>query len=159
MVRSKGKKGAFLPQKNNGMGHAFFSIVREKSVLGLWKGVGPTVGRATMLAAAELSTYDKVKVKLQRSPYFQEGLFTTLCTASVSGLLSNIASSPFDVVKSRVMGQPLNADGTGKLYTGMVDCFVKSAQTEGVISLCKGFWPNFGRVVPRVVIVFIVMEN
>ena len=36
-----------------------------------------------------------------------------------------MASSPFDVVKSRVMGQPLHPDGTGKLYSGMVDCFIK----------------------------------
>ena len=40
-----------------------------------------------------------------------------------------MVSSPFDVVKSRVMGQPLNPDGTGKLYGGMVDCFAKSSQT------------------------------
>ena len=70
-----------------------------------------------------------------------------------------VASSPFDVVKSRVMGQPLNADGTGKLFSGMVDCFVKSSKNEGIMSLYNGFWPNFGRVVPRVTIVFIVMEQ
>ena len=50
-------------------------------------------------------------------------------------------------------------DGTGKLYSGMVDCFVKSASNEGPMSLYNGFWPNFGRVVPRVTIVFIVMEQ
>jgi len=41
----------------------------------------------------------------------------------------------------------------------MVDCFVKSSQSEGIMSLYNGFWPNFGRVVPRVTIVFIVMEQ
>ena len=56
-------------------------------------------------------------------------------------------SSPFDVVKSRVMGQPLNPDGTGKLYGGMVDCFMKTSAAEGPMSLYNGFWPNFGRVV------------
>ena len=73
--------------------------------------------------------------------------------------VSTVVSSPFDVVKSRVMGQPQNPDGTGKLYAGMVDCFVKSSKTEGITSLYNGFWPNFGRVVPRVLIVFIVMEQ
>ena len=84
------------------------------------------------------------------------------------------------------MGQPLNPDGTGKLarhrveqslphhrgvpravtfdslaqqFSGMIDCFVKSARSEGFMSLYNGFWPNFGRVVPRVVIVFVVMEK
>ena len=41
----------------------------------------------------------------------------------------------------------------------MVDCFVKSSQSEGPMSLYNGFLPNFGRVVPRVMIVFMVMEQ
>ena len=57
------------------------------------------------------------------------------------------------------MGQPLNPDGSPSMYSGMVDCFIKSARTEGLLSLYNGFWPNFGRVVPRVVIVFVVMEQ
>ena len=141
------------------MVHAFTSIVKEEGVLALWTGVGPTVGRATALAAAELATYDEVKGQLLKSGYFQQGLLLTATTALASGYVSTVASSPFDVVKSRVMGQPLNPDGTGKLYSGMVDCFVKSSASEGPMSLYNGFWPNFGRVVPRVTIVFIVMEQ
>ena len=80
-------------------------------------------------------------------------------TAFVSGFVSTVASSPFDVVKSRVMGQPLDAAGKPTLYDGMVDCFLKSSAKEGPMSLYNGFWPNFGRVVPRVTIVFIVMEQ
>jgi len=114
--------------------------------LGLWKGVGPTCGRATALAAAELATYDEVKQQFLKNNIVKEGLSCTLATAFVSGFVSTVASSPFDVVKSRVMGQPLAADGSGTLYSGMVDCFVKSAKNEGIMSLYNGFWPNFGRV-------------
>eukprot|EP00962_Isochrysis_galbana_P038389 scaffold13627_cov109-Isochrysis_galbana.AAC.4 len=57
----KGPDGNYLPKKYTGMGHAFSSIVKDEGVLGLWKGVGPTCGRATALAAAELATYDEVK--------------------------------------------------------------------------------------------------
>ena len=53
----------------------------------------------------------------------------------------------------------MNPDGSPKLYNGMMDCFVKSSKSEGIMSLYNGFWPNFGRVVPRVTIVFIVMEQ
>ena len=155
----RGADGNFLPKKYTGMLHAFSSIVKEEGILGLWKGVGPTCGRATVLAAAELATYDEVKGRFLSSGRWQAGLLCTVCTAFVSGFVSTVASSPFDVVKSRVMGQPLNPDGTGKLYGGMVDCFVKSSVAEGPMSLYNGFWPNFGRVVPRVTIVFIVMEQ
>lgn len=155
----KGPDGQFLPKRYKGMADAFMSIVREEGVLGLWTGVGPTVGRATALAAAELATYDEVKGLLKSKAKMTEGLLLTVCTAFVSGYVSTVASSPFDVVKSRVMGQSRNPDGTGKLYSGMVDCFIKCAKTEGAMSLYNGFWPNFGRVVPRVTIVFVVMEQ
>eukprot|EP00316_Scyphosphaera_apsteinii_P005955 CAMPEP_0119299128 /NCGR_PEP_ID=MMETSP1333-20130426/1237_1 /TAXON_ID=418940 /ORGANISM="Scyphosphaera apsteinii, Strain RCC1455" /LENGTH=277 /DNA_ID=CAMNT_0007300451 /DNA_START=108 /DNA_END=941 /DNA_ORIENTATION=+ len=155
----KGPDGEFLPKRYTGMVHAFTTIVKEEGILGLWKGVGPTCGRASALAAAELATYDEVKARFLQYGLFKEGFPCTVATAFVSGFVSTVASSPFDVVKSRVMGQPLNADGSGKLYDGMVDCFIKSSKAEGVMSLYNGFWPNFGRVVPRVCIVFIVMEQ
>jgi hypothetical protein len=147
------------PKQYTGMGHAFVSIVREEGILGLWKGVGPTVGRATVVAAAELATYDEVKGRLLAASYLEEGLLCTTITSSISGFCCTVASSPLDVIKSRMMGQPLNPDGSGRLYRGMMDCLVKSIQKEGVISLYNGFWPNFGRIVPHVVIAFLVMED
>ena len=44
-------------------------------------------------------------------------------------------------------------------YKGMVDCFRKSVVSEGPLSLWKGFWPNFGRIGPRVTIIFVIMEQ
>jgi len=155
----KDAEGKLLPKRYKGMVDAFFSIIKEEGVLGLWTGVGPTMGRATALAAAELATYDEVKGQLKSKVGMTDGLPLTISTAFASGYVSTVASSPFDVVKSRVMGQPTSKDGTGKLYSGMVDCFVKSAKSEGIMSLYNGFWPNFGRVVPRVTIVFVVMEQ
>jgi len=145
--------------KYSGMVDAFTSIVKEEGVLGLWTGVGPTMGRATALAAAELATYDEVKTVLKAKAGMVDGLSLTLCTAFCSGYVSTVASSPFDVVKSRVMGQKMTPDGKPTMYNGMVDCFLKSAKAEGPMSLYNGFWPNFGRVVPRVTIVFLVMEQ
>lgn len=156
----KGPDGAFLPHKYKGVLHCFQTTLREEGILGLWKGVGPTMGRATALAAAELSTYDEAKLQLQHFGIIkQDGLLLHVSTAFISGFTSTVASSPFDVVKSRVMGQPVDAAGKGTLYSGMVDCFYKLVRHEGPMSLYKGFWPNFGRVVPRVTIVFIVMEK
>jgi len=154
---SKDEAGKLLPKRYTGMINCFSSIIKEEGVLALWTGVGPTAGRATVLAAAELASYDEAKGVL--SGFGMSGIVLVACTSFISGFISTVASSPFDVVKSRVMGQPLNPDGTGKLYSGMVDCFIKSSANEGPMSLYNGFWPNFGRVVPRVMIVFLVMEQ
>merc|ERR1719326_798469 len=155
----KDAEGNLLPKKYTGMVNCLMTTIKEEGILALWTGVGPTVGRATALAAAELATYDEVKTQLLHRKIMSEGLPCHITTAFISGFVSTVVSSPFDVVKSRVMGQPLNPDGTGKMYSGMVDCFIKSAKNEGMMSLYNGFWPNFGRVVPRVTIVFIVMEQ
>ena len=153
----KDAEGKLLPKKYTGMMNCLTTTINEEGFAALWTGVGPTVGRAVVLAAAELATYDEAKGFFKK--FVPDGIPLTICSAFVSGFVATGASSPFDVVKSRVMGQPLNPDGTGKLYSGMVDCFVKSASNEGPMSLYNGFWPNFGRVVPRVTIVFIVMEQ
>ena len=44
-----------------GLVHAVRTIVKEEGVLGMWKGVEATCTRASVLAAAELSTYDEVR--------------------------------------------------------------------------------------------------
>ena len=155
---AKDETGKLLPKRYTGMVNCFMTVVKQEGVLALWTGVGPTAGRATVLAAAELASYDEAKGALS-STFGMSGILLTACTSFISGFISTVASSPFDVVKSRVMGQPCHPDGTGKLYSGMVDCFVKSSSAEGPMSLYNGFLPNFGRVVPRVMIVFLVMEQ
>lgn len=157
---AKDSAGNLLPKRFNGMIDCLATTVREEGITALWKGCGPTMGRATALAAAELATYDEVKILLQQNGIItQDGLPLHTCTAFVSGFIATVASSPFDVVKSRVMGQPVDAQGKDTLYRGMVDCFVKITSFEGPMSLYKGFWPNFSRVGPRVVITFITMEQ
>jgi len=153
-----GKGPGHVP-RYNGLIHAFATIVKEEGVLGLWKGVGPNCGRATVLAGSELATYDKVKAQLLAHKWLQEGIALHFTTALTAGFVSAWCSSPFDVVKSRVMNQPFDAKGRGTLYKGMVDCFMKSIAKEGPFSLWKGFWPNFGRIGPRVITIFLVMEQ
>ena len=143
---------------------AFAHIIRTEGFTSLWKGVGPTCGRATVLAAAELPAYDEFKYQIQKhnllGKYSENGLPLHAVTATGAGFVSAVASSPFDVVKSRVMNQPVDpTTGRGTLYSGMIDCFVKSVRSEGLLCLWKGLIPNFGRIGPRVIIIFIVMEQ
>ena len=77
----------------------------QEGILALWTGVGPTVGRATALAAAELATYDEVKTQLLGTGYFQPGLLLTITTAFASGYVSTVAScAPTLLSRARVRG-------------------------------------------------------
>eukprot|EP00730_Choanoeca_flexa_P009719 TRINITY_DN12981_c0_g1_i1.p1 TRINITY_DN12981_c0_g1~~TRINITY_DN12981_c0_g1_i1.p1 ORF type:complete len:297 (+),score=33.16 TRINITY_DN12981_c0_g1_i1:138-1028(+) len=152
-----GMKGG--PPRYRGMAHCFMSIVREEGALGLFKGAGPTMGRATMLAAVEMSSYDEIKTQLVKNHIITPGTISGVLISSLSsGLLCAMTTSPFDVVKSRVMGQPVGPDGKGTLYRSMLDCFVKTMRQEGFFALYKGFFPNWGRLGPRGVICFVTME-
>lgn len=147
--------------KYKGMIDCMAKIIKEeKGVTGMWRGAGPTIGRATVLAAVEMSSYDEVKSTLIKHEIVVPGTVQGVFISSLaSGFLCAVTSSPFDVVKSRVMGQPIGTDGVGKLYTGMIDCFGKMIKQEGVLSLWKGFFPNWGRLGPRGVICFVTMET
>jgi hypothetical protein len=143
----------------NGIIHAFSEIYKEGGVKGLYKGVGPTVQRASAVAAVELSSYDECKTLLVQIGWSPTGVSTHLSASIMAGFLATIVSSPFDVVKSRVMNQPVDAQGRGLRYSSTVDCFRKSIQAEGVLSLWKGFLPNFARLGPHCVVTFMVIEQ
>uniref|UniRef100_A0A7S1NTI7 Uncharacterized protein n=1 Tax=Eutreptiella gymnastica TaxID=73025 RepID=A0A7S1NTI7_9EUGL len=143
---------------DSSMAAAFQTIIRQEGILGLWKGVVPSVGRASVLGAAELSIYDETKSRLKASG-LAEGFGLHVVSSMAAGFVATLASSPFDVAKSRMMNQPFGPDGRGLCYNGLGHCLVKSVQIEGLLCLWKGFVPSYARMGPRVVIVFVVMEQ
>lgn len=62
---------------------------------------------------------------------------------------------PVDTVKTRIVTQ---RPGTEKHYLGMVDCFIKILDTEGVGALYKALPPRLMAVVPMIGIQFGVYE-
>lgn len=62
---------------------------------------------------------------------------------------------PVDTVKTRIVTQ---RPGTEKHYSGMVDCFIKILDTEGVGALYKALPPRLMAVVPMIGIQFGVYE-
>ena len=63
-----------------------------------------------------------------------------------------VVGSPVDVIKSRVMG-------SSGLYSGFVDCAVKTLKAEGPFAFWKGFLPNFGRLGSWNVVMFLTLEQ
>eukprot|EP00472_Partenskyella_glossopodia_P008895 CAMPEP_0197526566 /NCGR_PEP_ID=MMETSP1318-20131121/18247_1 /TAXON_ID=552666 /ORGANISM="Partenskyella glossopodia, Strain RCC365" /LENGTH=274 /DNA_ID=CAMNT_0043080779 /DNA_START=5 /DNA_END=829 /DNA_ORIENTATION=- len=156
-MQSSRLPGSSIPHYQN-VFHAASSIVKEGGWIGLYRGVGPTTGRAAVVAAAELGSYDEIKMFLRRRGA-QEGVPLHLGTAALAGLCATAASSPFDVVKSRVMSQPVNARGEGIRYSGMIDCIQKSFRNEGIRFMWRGFFANYLNKGPTVVLFFALYEQ
>ena len=137
----------------------FVTLVKEEGITGLWRGAAPNLARATTLAAVELSTYDTVKGKLIAEGLVEPGTIKGVgVSAFTTGFIASVASNPFDVVKTRMMGQPVGTDGHGTLYKNMLDCAQKSIKAEGIAVLAKGFLPCWARLGPRAMIIFQTME-
>jgi solute carrier family 25 oxoglutarate transporter 11 len=132
-------------------------ISREEGPTNLWRGATPTVARATLLSACQLGVTSEVKNKLTKSGYFGpngemfHGLPIMFCATLCSSFCANIVANPFDVVKSRMQNMAIAADGTA-MYSGMMDCFVKSVKSEGPMVLYSGFTPAFVKLAPYTVI-------
>jgi len=71
-MQADGMAGTQGSRNYGGLLWAFVKIAKEEGILGLWRGVGATCGRATALSAVELSSYDDIKMRLLHSGYYRD---------------------------------------------------------------------------------------
>lgn len=152
-MQSEGKLPPGAPKKYPNAVKAYGIILREEGLLGLWKGLGPNIARNAIINAAELASYDQIKEAMLGSGMFQDNIVTHLVAGLGAGFFAVCVGSPVDVVKSRVMG-----DRAGK-YSGVLDCFVKTARNDGPLAFYNGFMPNFARLGSWNIAMFLVLEQ
>ncbi|XP_035792321.1 mitochondrial uncoupling protein Bmcp-like [Anopheles albimanus] len=165
--------------KEIGLLRCFREIYVQEGIRGLWRGVGPTAQRAAVIAAVELPVYDFCKLHLMET--FGDQVANHFISSFIASLGSAIASTPIDVIRTRLMNQrhvhhlqpsmaPAataagNAGGTtarcapALYYTGSLDCAVRTVRSEGFRALYKGFIPTWVRMGPWNIIFFITYEQ
>jgi solute carrier family 25 (mitochondrial uncoupling protein), member 27 len=134
---------------------AFVRIPKEEGFKGFFRGLGPSVQRAAVINGCGIASYDHTKQVVLRLTGKTEGLVPQVAGSLVSGLISALVSTPFDVVKTRIMNQPV---GT-KLYSGPIDCAMKTVRAEGPLALYKGFVPAYTRLGPWQLVFFLTFEQ
>ncbi|XP_046808958.1 mitochondrial uncoupling protein Bmcp isoform X2 [Lucilia cuprina] len=143
----------------------FHDIYKLEGVKGLWRGVGPTAQRAVVIASVELPVYDFCKLQLME--YFGDHMTNHFISSFIASLGSAIASTPIDVIRTRLMNQRhvtvVNGMATAatstKIYTGSLDCAIQTVRNEGLLALYKGFIPTWVRMGPWNVIFFMTYEQ
>lgn len=141
-----------------GLVDAFTRIVREEGVRGLYNGVTPNVQRAFAVNAAELATYDHAKGVMVGYGLAPNSVLTHFGASFMAGFAAAVASTPIDLAKTRLMNQVFDPSGR-RQYSGMFDCLLKTARSEGVLSLYKGFLPTWIRIGPWAMIMFMSFEQ
>jgi len=137
--------------------NALGRITSEEGVLTLWRGCGPTVARAMVVNAAQLSTYSQAKQYILGTGYINDGIFCHFVASMISGLATTAASMPVDIVKTRIQNMKM-IDGKPE-YKGALDVLTQVIRSEGVLSLWKGFTPYYARLGPHTVLTFIFLEQ
>jgi solute carrier family 25 protein 14/30 len=126
---------------------AFAEIAAKDGVASLWRGCTPTVARAMVLTASQMSSYDETKVVMIRYGLMEEGPRLHLLASVVAGLVTTTTVNPVDVVKTRWM-----ASGGAALYKNPIDCLVQTVKLTGVTGLWRGWLPNYLRLGPHFIV-------
>lgn len=90
-----------------------------------------------------------------------DSIVTHFISSICAGLCATICSSPFDVVKTRVMNQARAQKGLQgqEIYKNTLDCFIKLYKKEGFSSYYKGVVSYFFRLAPWNIFMFVTYEQ
>ncbi|XP_023943455.1 mitochondrial uncoupling protein 4 [Bicyclus anynana] len=138
---------------------AYRLLYTEAGILGFWRGAIPNVQRAALVNMGDLAAYDYSKQFLIREFGMADTMLVHAMAAFAAGFVAAVVGTPADVLKTRLMNQPVGPDGRGTLYRGMIDCVQQSVKNEGIFSLYKGFLPLWMRLGPWALINWIAFEN
>ncbi|CAB3231566.1 unnamed protein product [Arctia plantaginis] len=148
-------------EEKRGIVRCFISIYELEGARGLWRGVGPTSQRAAVIAAVELPVYDACKKRL--TVPLGDTPLNHFASSLVASLGSAVASTPLDVIRTRLMNQRKMkgqiANPNERIYKGTVDCFLQTVRNEGFLALYKGFIPTWLRMGPWNIIFFLTYEQ
>lgn len=148
-IQMEGKRRLLgKPPRVHGFVDALKQILAQGGVTGLWRGCWPNVQRAALVNLGDLSTYDSVKRAILKNTSLQDNSLTHCLSSACAGLVGATMGTPADVVKARIMNQPVDQNGKGLLYKSSLDCLVKTVHHEGFFGLYKGFVPCWLRMAP-----------
>lgn len=130
-------------------------ITKEEGVATLWRGSMPMVMRAIAMNVGMLVSYDQSKELL--TPYTGTGYTTSLAASGISGFVCAFTTLPFDLIKCRLMNMRPDAEGVMP-YKGFINCAVKIAREEGVMTFWRGYWTFYARSAPHAMISLLLKD-
>ena len=117
-------------------------IVRQDSVLGLWRGVTPSVLRNTMGVGVYFMSLNTLTARLS-SPDGSLSDAATVASGAGARSIAVILLCPLSVIKTR-----METVEYSKIYTGIFNAFTTIARQEGHRALFSGLLPAIIRDAP-----------
>jgi hypothetical protein len=142
-------------------------IYSTAGIRGFWAGAYPNVVRTFIVNAAELGSYDQIKTEIF-IPLVGNSPLAHIGASGGAGVISALASTPVDVVKTRLMNASGRANaapsssvvlagGLGR-KKGFVSVGMDIYRNEGFFTLYSGFLPICARKVIWCTAFFVAYE-
>ncbi len=169
-----------------GISHALSTIVRDEGVVGLYRGLWPTLVQVAPALAINYAAYETLRshwltTSKRKAPTVStvdgQGVHWTaqddlhvndlhpmldtqvpmsLLCGSLAGLVSSTATFPLDLVRRRLQLEGLA--GRPARYASYAEVFTTIVQKDGLRGLYAGILPEYYKVVPGVAIAFCTYE-
>jgi Mitochondrial carrier protein len=109
-----------------------------------------------VLNGTKMACYDQSKgYVVAITGLSKQSIVTQFLSAVAAGFFMTITVSPFDMVRTRLMNQPVDV----KLYNNAIDCMLKIAKNEGPMTFWRGFVPIWSRFAPTTTIQLVIFEQ
>ncbi|KAF8078563.1 mitochondrial carrier domain-containing protein [Lyophyllum atratum] len=147
LIRTNLQSTPLSPQNPNTLRSVLTSVralVRERGVLSLWRGLGPTLWRDVPFSGIYWASYETWKRAFARQG--REGVWVAFISGAISGTSAALITSPFDVLKTR--RQALVMTPSHSRTSSSIPFLMRIVQTEGASALFAGIMPRVAKIAP-----------
>lgn len=129
--------------------HAVEAIVQTQGILGLYRGLVPTIAKQSSTQAIKMGSYNVIKEVSRRNDLPQNSV-VTFGTGAVAGIITVYVTQPLDTIKTRA--QSASGAGTAQAFRSVL-------QQDGVLGFWSGSTSRAGRLVFSSGILYTVYEK
>ncbi|KAI0815198.1 mitochondrial carrier [Irpex lacteus] len=124
------------------------ALTRTHGRLHLWRGLGTTLWRDVPFSGLYWAGYESIKRYLNQRGY--EGAGVAFASGATSGTLAALATSPFDVLKTRKQALLMSGSlgGSGTTAVGTFAVLREIVRNEGISALYAGLVPRITKIAP-----------
>eukprot|EP01095_Lingulamoeba_sp_RSL-Kostka_P000930 TRINITY_DN1122_c0_g1_i1.p1 TRINITY_DN1122_c0_g1~~TRINITY_DN1122_c0_g1_i1.p1 ORF type:complete len:290 (-),score=48.01 TRINITY_DN1122_c0_g1_i1:149-1018(-) len=142
--------------KYSGVSNAFKTIIKEEGVVGLYKGLLPSI-LETSQGAFQFMFYEQIKQKFLENSE-NKGLTTaqSLAAGSIAKMFATSISYPIQVVKARTQMKPNPQNPSSNSISNVIKT---TWMKEGISGFFKGLGVSLVRVTPGAAVTFCVYET
>jgi solute carrier family 25 phosphate transporter 23/24/25/41 len=144
-------------KRYNGIVSAFKIIFKEEGIIGLYRGMFPSLLGIAPYVAFNFTTFETLKrYTLEMTHKKELGVITKLALGGIAGTVSQTVTYPLETVRRRMQMASLGkTTGDG---AGMIFVFKDIWKQFGFKGYFKGLVPNLLKVIPVVSVNFVAYE-